>query len=78
MNIDMILCVAWVKAAVDGQLPLSVFESVFVRDYLAQLNPKHHPPYQLEHIHIIECMIDYVKERYSHQMSAQEVLHQAP
>jgi hypothetical protein len=41
----MILRVAGVKAAVGGKLPLSVFENVFVRDYLAQLNPKHHPPY---------------------------------
>ncbi len=60
-NIDMILCVAGVKVAVGGKLPLSVFENVFVRDYLAQLNPKHHPPYRLERIRIIQCMIDYVK-----------------
>ena len=38
-----------------------MFENVFVRDYLAQLNPKHRPPYRLECIRIIECMIDYVK-----------------
>ncbi len=60
-NIDMILRVAGVKAAVGGKLHLSVFENVFVRDYLAQLNPKHHPPYWLEGIRINECMIDYVK-----------------
>jgi hypothetical protein len=57
----MILRVAGVKAAVGGNLPLSVFDNVFVRDYLVQLNPKHRPPYQLEHIRIIECMIDYAK-----------------
>jgi hypothetical protein len=34
-----------VKAAVGGNLLLSVFDNVFVRDYLAQLNPKHRPPY---------------------------------
>ena len=60
-NIDMILRVPGVKASVGGKLLLSVFENVFVRDYLAQLNPKHCPPYRLERIHIIECMIDYVK-----------------
>ncbi len=57
----MILHVAGAKAAVGGKLPLSVFDNVFVRDYLAQLNPKHRPPYQLERIRIIECMIDYAK-----------------
>ncbi len=60
-NIDMILRVAGVKAAVGGKLPLSVFENVFVRDYLAKLKPKHRPPYWLEHIRIIEYMINYVK-----------------
>jgi hypothetical protein len=57
----MILHVVGVKVAVGGKLPLSVFDNVFVRDYLAQLNPKHRPPYRLEHICIIECMIDYAK-----------------
>jgi hypothetical protein len=57
----MILCVAGVKAAVGGKLPHPVFDNVFVRDYLAQLNPKHRPPNQLERILIIECMIDYAK-----------------
>ncbi len=41
----MILQVAGVKAAVGGKLPLSVFDNVFVRDYLVQLNPKHRPLY---------------------------------
>ena len=57
----MVLRVAGVKAAVGGKLPLSVFDNVFVRSYLAQLNPRHRPPYQLERIRIIECMIDYAK-----------------
>ncbi len=57
----MVLRVAGVKAAVGGKLPLSVFDNVFVRSYLAQLNPRHCPPYQLERIRIIECMIDYAK-----------------
>jgi hypothetical protein len=57
----MVLRVAGVKAAVGGKLPLSVFDNVFVRRYLAQLNPRHRPPYQLERICIIECMIDYAK-----------------
>ena len=57
----MVLCLAGVKAAVGGKLPLSVFDNVFVRSYLAQLNLRHRPPYQLERIHIIECMIDYTK-----------------
>jgi hypothetical protein len=57
----MILHVAGVKAAVGGKLPLSVFDNVFVTNYLVQLNPEHCPPYQLERIRIIECMIDYAK-----------------
>ena len=57
----MVLRVAGVKAAVGGKLPLSVFDNVFVRSYLVQLNPRHRPPYQLERIRIIECMIDYAK-----------------
>jgi hypothetical protein len=57
----MILHVAGVKVAVGGKLPLTVFDNVFVRDYLVQLNPKHCPPYQLKRIHIIECMIHYAK-----------------
>jgi len=57
----MVLRVAGVKAAVGGKLPLSVFDNVFVRSYLMQLNPMHCPPYRLERIRIIECMIDYAK-----------------
>jgi hypothetical protein len=57
----MILRVAEVKETVGGKLPLSVFDNVFVREYLAQLNPKHCPPYQLERIRIIKCIIDYAK-----------------
>jgi hypothetical protein len=60
-DIDMKLRVAGIKASLGGKLPLSLFENVFVCKYLAQLNPKHHPPYCLERIRIIECMIDYVK-----------------
>ena len=41
----MVLRVAGVKAAVGGKLPLSVFDNVFVRSYLMQLNPMHCPPY---------------------------------
>ncbi len=59
----MILRVPGVKASVGGKLLLSVFENVFVRDYLAQLNPKHCPPYQLEYIRIIECIVNYVYVR---------------
>ena len=57
----MVLHVAGVKAAVAGKLPISVFDNVFVRSYLMQLNPTHCPPYQLERIRIIKCMIDYAK-----------------
>jgi hypothetical protein len=57
----MKLCVAGIKAAEGGKLPLSLFENVFVKEYLAQLNPKHHPPYCLECIRILGCMIDYAK-----------------
>jgi hypothetical protein len=60
-DIDVKLRVAGVEAAVSGKLPLSLIENVFVREYLAQVNPKHHPPYCLERIRIIECMIDYAK-----------------
>jgi hypothetical protein len=57
----MALCVTGVKALVGGKLPLSVFNIVFVSSYLVQLNPRHLPPYRLERIRIIECMIDYAK-----------------
>ncbi len=60
-DIDMKLHVAGVEAAGGGKLPLSLFENVFVSEYLAQVNPKHHPLYCLERIRIIECMIDYAK-----------------
>ncbi len=43
------------------QLLAESFDNVFVRSYPLQLNPRHRPPYRLEHIRIIESMIDYAK-----------------
>ena len=44
-------------------------ENVFFRDYLKQLNPGHRPPYRLERIRILECMIDYAKQELGWIMS---------
>jgi hypothetical protein len=54
--------VAAVKACVGEKIALAVSENVFFQNYLKQLNPGHHPPYQLERIRILECMIDYAKQ----------------
>jgi len=54
----MVLRVAAVKACVGAKFALAVSENVFFQDYLKQLNPGHRPPYRLERIRILECMIE--------------------
>jgi len=61
-DIDTVLRVAAVKACVGAKFALAVSENTFFRDYLKQLNPGHRPPYRLERIRILECMIDYAKQ----------------
>jgi hypothetical protein len=56
------LHVAAVKACIGAKFALDVSENIFFQDYLKQLNPGHRPPYWLERIRILECMIDYAKQ----------------
>ena len=51
-----------VKACVGEKFALAVSENLFFRNYLKQLNPGHCPPYWLERIRILECMIDYANQ----------------
>jgi hypothetical protein len=51
-----------VKVCVGAKFALAVSKNVFFLEYLKQLNPGHRPPYRLEHIKILECMIDYAKQ----------------
>ena len=37
---------------------LSVFDNVFMREYLKGLDPKHKPPHRLERIRLVEVLID--------------------
>ena len=61
-EMDMVLRVAAVKACVGSKFALAVSENMFFRNYRKQLNPGHRPPYRLERIRILECMIDYAKQ----------------
>ncbi len=62
-EIDTVLRVKAVKACVGAKFALVVSKNVFFLEYLKQLNPGHRPPYWLERIRILECMIDYEKQR---------------
>ncbi len=57
-----VLSVAAFKACIGTKFALAVSENIYFQDYLKQLNPGHCPPYQLEHVRILECMIDYAKQ----------------
>ena len=57
-TVDMPLRVAAVIGAVASKQPLSVFDNLFMRDYIHKLNPKHSIPYRLERNRIIEVLID--------------------
>jgi hypothetical protein len=59
---DTVLHVKAVKACVGATFALAVSKNVFFLEYLKQLNPGHRPPYRLERIRILECMIDYAKQ----------------
>ena len=37
---------------------LSVFDNVFMREYLKGLDPKHNPPHRIERIRLVEVLID--------------------
>ena len=45
-------------AAVGSMNTLSVFDNVFMQEYLKGLDPKHKPPHRLEHIRLVEVLID--------------------
>ncbi len=61
-KIYTILRVKAVKVCIGAKFALAVSKNVFFLDYLKQLNPGNCPPYQLEGIRILECMIDYAKQ----------------
>ncbi len=61
-EIDTVLRVQAVKACVGAKFALAVSKNVFFLEYLKQLNPGHRPPFRLERIRILECMIDYAKQ----------------
>ncbi len=65
----MVLRVAAVKACVGAKFALAVSENVFFRYFLKQLNPGHRPPYRLECIRILECMVDYAKQEFGRIMA---------
>ena len=45
-------------AAVGSMNTLSVFDNLFMQEHLKVLDPKHKPPHRLEHIHLVEVLID--------------------
>ncbi len=61
-KIDTVLHVKALKVCVGAKFALAVSKNVFFLEYLKQLNPGYHPPYRLERIRILECMIDYAKQ----------------
>ncbi len=61
-----------VKACVSAKFALAVSKNVFFLKYLKQLNPGHRPPYLLERIRILECMIDDAKQELGWIMDEQQ------
>ena len=54
----MIHCANAIVVAVGSMNTLSVFENVFMQEYLKGLDPKHKQPHRLERIHLVEVLID--------------------
>ena len=59
-NEDMIHRVNAIIAAVGSINTLSVFDNVFMREYLKGLDPKQKPPHRHERICLLEVLIDGV------------------
>ncbi len=57
-EIDMVKRVSAVLAEVGSKTPLSIFDNIFMRQYLKMLDPKYPPPYRLEHVRIMEVLMD--------------------
>ena len=55
---DMIHRVNAITVAVGSMNTLSVFNNVFMQEYLKGIDPKHKPPHRLERIHHVEVLID--------------------
>ena len=49
-----------IVTAVGSINTLSVFDNVFIREYLKGLDPKHKPTHRLERICLVEVLIDGV------------------
>ena len=43
--------------AVGSIKTLSVFDNVFIQEYLKGIDPKHKPPHRLEHICLVQMLI---------------------
>jgi hypothetical protein len=54
----MVKHVSAVFVGVGSKTPLSIFDNVFMHQYLKMLDPKHTPPYRLERVRFIEVLID--------------------
>ena len=55
---DMIHCVNSIIVAVGRMNTLSVFDNVFIQEYLKCLDPKHKLPHRFERICLVEVLID--------------------
>ena len=55
---DMIHRVNAIIVAVGRMNTLSVFDNLFMREYLKGLDPKNKPPHRLERIRLVEVLID--------------------
>ena len=54
----MIHCVTAIISEVGSMNTISVFDNVFMREYLKCLDPKHKSPHRLERIRLVEVLID--------------------
>ena len=54
----MIHCVNMIIAAVGSMNTISVFDNVFMQEYLKCVEPKNMPPLRLECICLVEVLID--------------------
>ena len=57
-DVEAIHRVNVIITAVGSMNTLSVFNIVFMREYLKGLDPKHKPPHRLERIRLVEVLID--------------------
>jgi hypothetical protein len=65
-EIDMVKRVFAVFAGVGSKTSLSIFDNVFIRQYLKMLGPKHTTPYRLECVRIMEVLMDVAMMEFVH------------